>query len=160
VAGLPNGANLHSDGCLTINFLDAASEVPAGMSLVVTGITFKPKAVTFGGSACPQETPVCRPGLVLTETGSDQCFASITTGDVPVGSKVKVHIDATVDCTGGEAAACVRYQQLLESDKENTDGQFEVPQPEEPETTPTDEVLPPSETDTPSVSDSDATTSS
>jgi hypothetical protein len=130
------------------------------MSLVVTDITFDPDDVKFGGSACPQETPVCRPGLVLTETGSDECFASITMGGVAVGTKVKVQVKATVDCTGGQVPACVAYQQKLASEQGGTD--FPVPQPNEPDTTPADQAPPSSDSVSPSDSSSDsgATTSS
>jgi len=146
VASLPIGANADGDGCMTISFEGAASEVPAGMRLVVTDIEFKPQVVQFGGPACPQETPVCRPGLVLTETGNDQCFASITMGGAAVGTSVQVQVKANVDCTGGQVAACTQFKEKIDSDeKSNGIATFEVPEPNQPETTPTDQSPSPSE---------------
>ena len=159
VASLPIGANADGDGCLTIRFLRAASEVPAGMRLVVTRVWFEPEVIQFGGSACPQATPVCRPGLVLTETTRDECFASITTGDAAVGSRVEVQVKATVDCVGGQLAACVRFKEKIESD-ENSEGiaTFSVPEPNEPETTPTVEPPSPSESESESAGSSESPT--
>jgi hypothetical protein len=159
VASLPIGVNADGDGCMTIRFAGAASEVPAGMTLVVTDIVFDPKKVQFGGSACPQATPVCRPGLVLTETSRDECFASITTGDLPVDTQVEVQVNATVDCVGGQVAACVRFKEKVESDQ-NSDPTFSVPEPNQPETTPTVEPPSPSESESAGSSDSPTTASS
>jgi len=159
VASLPLGANVDGDGCLTIRFLGAASEVPAGMSLVVTRVGFDPAAIEFGGSGCSGRTRVCGPGLVLTESGSDECFASVRSDPGAAGSKVEVQVAATVDCIGGQVAACVRYKEEVEGDKGSEDLRtVEVPEPNEPETTPTVQAPSPSESD--SSSDSDTTTSS
>src|SRR4051794_40364547 len=60
VASLPLGANVDAEGCLSIRFQGSASEVPTGMTLVVTGIWFDPEVFTFGGSACPGERSRCQ----------------------------------------------------------------------------------------------------
>jgi hypothetical protein len=159
VASLPIGANA-GEGCLTIRFLQAASEVPAYLRLVVTRVWFKPEAIAFGGSGCSGRTPVCADGLVLTESGSDECFASITTGDAgAVGTQVQVQVAATVDCAGGQVAACARFKERLESD-ENSVGiaTVSVPEPPQPETSTT--VEPPSPSEPAGSSDSGTTTSS
>jgi hypothetical protein len=154
VASLPIGANA-DEKCLTISFEGAASEVPAGMRLVVTGIAFKPKVVQFGGSGCAGETPVCRVGLALTESGSDQCLASIKSDAGAAGTQVEVQVAATVDCTGGQVPACVRFKEKIESDANNQGiATFEVSEPDEPETTPTDEAPSPSESQPADSSDS------
>jgi len=156
---LPIGANVDGDACLTINFLDSASEVPADMRLVVTGIEFDPKLMVLVGSGCSGSTPVCRVGLVLTESGTDDCLALVKSDAGATGAKVRVKVTATLDCTGGQAAACGRYQEKLQSDADSEQlGIVEVPEPNEPETTPTDQPSPPSESD--NSSDSGATTSS
>jgi hypothetical protein len=159
VASLPIGANA-DEGCLTIRFLRAASEVPADMRLVVTRVLFKPEAIEFGGSGCSGMTHVCGDGLVLTESGSDECSASITTSDAgAVGTQVEVQVAATVDCAGGHVAACVRFKERLESDEDSVGiATISVPEPPQPETSPT--VEPPSPLESPSSFDSGTTASS
>jgi len=150
VASLPIGVDT-DEGCLTIRFERAASEVPAGMRVVVTRIRFKPQVIEFGGSGCSGRTPLCRDGLVLTQGGRDKCFASIRARDADdVGRRVEVLARATVYCAAGQAAACVRYKKSLESDRQKEGvATVSVPEPPEAETSPTTE--PPS----PSTSDSD-----
>jgi hypothetical protein len=160
-ASLPIGANLDGDGCLTINFLDAASEVPADVRLVVTAIDFDPaNAFEFVGSGCSSgsNTPVCRVGLVQTESSTDQCLALVKNRSAAVNDHVDVVVTARVECTGGQAAACAQYKEKLDNDKKTDSGSFQVPEPNQPETTPTDQPPPPSESD--GSSDSGATTSS
>jgi len=160
VASLPLGANVDGDGCLTIRFLGAASEVPGFLRLVVTRVSFDPQVIAFGGSGCSGRTRVCGAGLVLTETGDDECFASVRSDPGAVGTKVKVQVAATVDCTGGRAADCARYKEQVDSDKSSEDlGSVEVPEPNEPETTPTDEA-PSTSSDSDSDSGSGTTSSS
>jgi hypothetical protein len=159
VASLPIGANA-DEGCLGIRFLRAASEVPADMKLVVTRVRFKPEAIEFGGSGCSGRTPVCSDGLVLTESGSDECFASIRTSDSgAVGTRVEVEVAASVDCAGAQVAACVRFKEKLDSDERSVGAAtISVPEPPETETSPT--VEPPSPSESVGSSDSDTTTSS
>ncbi len=157
-AGLPIGANVDDGWCLTINFLDSASDVPADMRLVVTGIEFDPALLELAGSDCSGSTPVCRVGLVLTESGTDGCLALVKSAGGAAGARVRVKVTATVDCTGGQVAACALYQQKLQSDADTEQsGSVEVPQPNEPETA-TEQSPPPPPSD--SSSDSGATTSS
>ena len=157
VASLPIGANADL-GCLVIRFLNAASEIPADMRLVVTRIWFKPEAVEFGGSGCAGDHQVCREGLVLTESSSDECFASITaTG--PVGTRVAVQVAASVDCVGGRVAACLQFKARLQSDENGVGiATFSVPEPPEAETSPS--VEPPSPSDSSDASNSSTTVSS
>jgi hypothetical protein len=79
-----------------------------------------------------------------------------------VGTKVKVQVAATVDCTRGKVADCVRYKKKVDSDKSSEDLRtVQVPEPNEPETTPTDEAPSPSASaSSDSDSDSGATSSS
>ena len=158
-ASLPIGTNLDDAGCLTINFLDTASTVPADMKLVVNRIEFDPEVLALTGSGCPGNAPVCRVGLVLTESSTDSCLALVKTAAGAVGTRVRVKVAATVDCTGGQVAACRGYQEKLQSDADTEQlGSVEVPEPTQPDTTPTVEPPPPSDSATPS--DSGTTTSS
>jgi hypothetical protein len=161
-ASLPIGANLDGDGCLTINFLDAASTVPADMRLVVTLIKFDPQVFELTGSGCSGSHPVCRVGLVLTESSTDDCLALVRTSpSAVVGTRVRVKVAATVDCTGGQVAACRGYQEKLQSDANSEQlGSVEVPEPTEPETTPTDEAPSPPDSAGPSDSGSDSSSDS
>ena len=158
-ASLPIGANVDGDGCLTIRFLDAASEVPANMRLVLTLVEFDPKVFELVGSGCSGSDPVCTVGLVLTETGTDECMALVKSDAAAVGTRVRVKVTAAVDCTGGQVADCADYQKKLQSDADSEQlGTVEVPQPNQPDTTPADQVPTPS--DSAGMSDSGTTSSS
>jgi hypothetical protein len=147
VASLPIGANADL-GCLVIRFRDAASEVPAGMRLVVHRIWFNSDAIAFGGSGCSGGSPVCQEGLVLTESGSDECFASVTSDAGAVGMPVVVQVAASVDCVGGNVPACVQFKEKLESDEKNVGtATFSIPPPREPDASTTDQPPPPDSTD-------------
>ncbi len=158
-ASLPIGTNLDDAGCLTINFLDAASTVPPDMKLVVNRIEFDPEVLALTGSGCPGNHPVCRVGLVLTESSTDSCLALVQAAAGAAGTSVRVKVAATLDCTGGQVAACRSYQEKLQSDA-NTEqlGSVEVPQPIQPDVTPTSE--PPSPSESAGPSDSGTTSSS
>src|SRR4051812_16146501 len=78
VASLPIGANAYQ-GCLTVRFIGSASEIPAGLGLLVTGVTFDPPTLAISGPGCPGERVSCLGGLTLTESSSNECF-------LPVGS--------------------------------------------------------------------------
>jgi len=143
VASLPIGVDA-DEGCLTVRFERAASEVPAGMRVVVTRIRFKPQRIESGGSGCSGRTPLCRDGLVLTQSARDRCFASIRARDADdVGTRVEVQATATVHCPGGQAAACVRYKKRLEGDRQK-EGVATVVVPEPPEAETRRTIEPPS----------------
>ena len=102
---------------------------------------------------------MCRVGLVLTESSTDCCLALVKTAAGAAGTRVRVKVTATVDCTGGQVAACPGYQEKLQSDADTEQlGTVEVPEPNEPETTPTRAPATVGPSD--SSSDSGATTSS
>ena len=90
---------------------------------------------------------MCRVGLVQTESSTDQCLALVKNRSAAVNDHVDVVVTARVECTGGQAAACAQYKEKLDNDKKTDSGSFQVPEPNEPETTPTDQPSPPSESD-------------
>jgi hypothetical protein len=129
------------------------------MNLVLTRVRFKPEAIEFGGSGCSGGTPLCSEGLVLTESGSDECFASITSDAGAVGTQVEVQVGASVDCTGGQLASCLRFKERLESDEDSVGiATISVPEPPQPETSTT--VEPPSSSESASSSAPDPTSTS
>ena len=99
---------------MTVRFVGSASEVPAGLRLVVTGISFDP-AVTMGGNGCGGSRIWCLDGPVLTESSSDECFVRVV-GSPDGDTTATVQVAARVDCPPGRRADCLAFEQRLVAD--------------------------------------------
>lgn len=114
VASLPIGVNADGEGCVTIRFLRSASEVPAGLRLVVTGVLFDPPPRT-GGSGCAGSRVWCLDRPVLTDSTGDECFVRVV-GSPDGDTMTKVQVTAMVDCPAGRQEDCRAFEQQLTDD--------------------------------------------
>lgn len=130
VASLPIGTN-RDGNCLSVRLLSGASEVPAGLRLVITAVTFQPGAIELSGSGCSGGQTSCL-GLVLTESSDDECSVPIRATGLPSGSDgVEVVVAARVECPAGQGAACNDYKHTLEKDQRSEgSASVDVPQVE------------------------------
>jgi hypothetical protein len=115
LAGLPIGVNADG-GCLTVRLLSSASEVPPGMGLRITGVSFTPRAIEVGSAGCTGHDAACL-GLTLTESSTDECVVPIeSAGGAAPGELVSVSIQASIDCPPGQTPACLAYKEKVRED--------------------------------------------